>query len=146
MRDQSPVPTWWQVAAMATGLAVLSAGPLRAGVTEHTFVASSDTTEPQTAIRGFLNPSPITIPASGPASLYPSPITVADVPGTVWDVGLQIRVLSHTFPDDLDFMLVSPPGDAGRVHVRRGGEYTGLERQGSHPGRVLQFRCSLRPR
>ena len=109
MRGQSSVPRW-QVAATVTSLAVLSAGPLRAEVTEHTFVVSADETDPQKAARGFLNPSFITIPASGPASLYPSSITVDNVPGYVWDVELQIRGLSHSLPDDLDFMLVSPLG------------------------------------
>jgi hypothetical protein len=108
MRARTSPTRWWPLAAVAASLAVFGVGPLRAG--EHTFVAGAGATDPQRGARGFLNANPITIPAVGPGSLYPSVIQVDNVPGVVWDVGLQIRLLSHSHPDDLDFLLVSPQG------------------------------------
>jgi subtilisin-like proprotein convertase family protein len=50
-------------------------------------------------------------PASGQAaSLYPSPITVAGEVGVVQRVSVTINGLSHAFPADTDFLLVSPSG------------------------------------
>jgi subtilisin-like proprotein convertase family protein len=59
--------------------------------------------------------APITVPAlgnngSGPASPYPVPIAVSGVSGSVTDVNLKLNSVSHTWPDDLDMLLVSPTG------------------------------------
>src|SRR5688572_14175142 len=67
----------------------------------------------------FTNNTDITIPGSGtgattgaPGSLYPSEITVSGF--TAGSVVSSVRVtltgLTHTFPDDIDIMLVSPDG------------------------------------
>jgi len=66
----------------------------------------------------YTNSTPITItdcpnpcPASGQAaSLYPSPITVSGETGVVQRVSVTLNGLSHAFPADLDFLLVSPSG------------------------------------
>ncbi len=66
----------------------------------------------------FTNPTAITItdcpspcPASGQAaSLYPSPITVAGEVGVIQRVSVTLNGLSHTFPSDIDMLLVSPSG------------------------------------
>src|SRR6266508_917026 len=58
----------------------------------------------------FTNPTTITIPDSGPASPYPSDIVVPAGLGTVTKVTVTINSLTHTFPDDLDFLLVGPAG------------------------------------
>jgi subtilisin-like proprotein convertase family protein len=60
----------------------------------------------------FRNSTPITIPDSGAASPYPSDITVSGVSGSVTKVTVSINGLSHTFPDDIDILLVGPGGDA----------------------------------
>jgi len=59
------------------------------------------------------NSAAITIPASstvGAASPYPSAITVAGLNGNVTKVIVSIPSFSHTYPDDLDVLLVGPGG------------------------------------
>lgn len=64
----------------------------------------------------FTNPTAITLPAgapgttSGPASVYPSVINVAGVASPIQYVQVNLLGLSHTFPSDLDILLVSPGG------------------------------------
>ncbi|HEX8180020.1 MAG TPA: hypothetical protein VF525_10800 [Pyrinomonadaceae bacterium] len=54
---------------------------------------------------------PTTCPASGQAaSLYPSPITVAGEVGVVQRVSVTLNGLTHSFPSDVDMLLVSPTG------------------------------------
>ena len=59
----------------------------------------------------FSNPGSITIPSSGAATPYPSTITVSGVSGTISDVNVTIKGLTHTNPDDLDILLVGPSGE-----------------------------------
>ena len=47
---------------------------------------------------------------AGPASIYPSRITVPTTTGLVTDVDVELTNLTHTWPDDLDLMLVGPEG------------------------------------
>jgi subtilisin-like proprotein convertase family protein len=61
------------------------------------------------AISG-VNINSITIPASGPASPYPSEVTVSNHPGLVTDVQVNLVNFSHNSPDDVDLMLVAPNG------------------------------------
>ncbi|MGH9880196.1 MAG: S8 family serine peptidase, partial [Pyrinomonadaceae bacterium] len=61
----------------------------------------------------FSNPAPIIIPAtgtSGPAAPYPSTINVAGVVGPVSKVTVTLKNMNHTFPDDIDVLLVGPGG------------------------------------
>jgi len=64
----------------------------------------------------FTNPGAITIPSgapgttSGPAAPYPSTISVSGLPGTIVDVNVVLNGLSHTFPADIDVLLVGPGG------------------------------------
>ena len=68
----------------------------------------------------------ISIPASGSegiANPYPSTISVSGLTGYITDVNVTISGLSHTFPDDIDMLLVGPGGqtillmsDAGGPH------------------------------
>jgi subtilisin-like proprotein convertase family protein len=52
---------------------------------------------------------PATTPA--PASPYPSPIVVSGL-GTMSDVNVTLTGLTHTFPDDVDVLLVGPAGQS----------------------------------
>lgn len=47
---------------------------------------------------------------SGPALTYPSIITVSGVSGTILKATVTLSNVVHTFPDDLDILLVSPSG------------------------------------
>ena len=61
----------------------------------------------------FSNTAAITIPGtgtSGPASPYPPTITIAGFTGTVARVTVTLKQFSHTFPDDIDVLLVGPTG------------------------------------
>jgi subtilisin-like proprotein convertase family protein len=66
----------------------------------------------------FANTAPLIIPATGgtgagtgaPADLYPSTIEVSGVTGTVTKVTAQIFGFNHTFPGDVDILLVGPGG------------------------------------
>ena len=58
----------------------------------------------------------VTIPAgaptttSGAASAYPVPLTLAGLTGTITKLSVQLNGLTHTFPADLDLLLVGPGG------------------------------------
>lgn len=54
--------------------------------------------------------APITINVSGPATPYPSTIAVAGLPTSPSDVTVDLVDISHTFPDDVDMLLVGPGG------------------------------------
>jgi len=63
----------------------------------------------------FSNPTVITIPSgtgtSGPATPYPSTIAVTGMAAGPWDIDVTITGLTHTFPSDLDILLVGPSGN-----------------------------------
>jgi subtilisin-like proprotein convertase family protein len=63
--------------------------------------------------------TPISIPNSGQASPYPSDIVVSGVE-TVQKVTVTINSLTHTFPDDLNFLLVGPAGQNAIIWSDRG--------------------------
>ena len=56
------------------------------------------------------NAAPVTIPSSGPALPYPSKITVSGQPTNPSKVTVTLQGLGHTYPDDLDVILVGPRG------------------------------------
>ena len=90
----------------------LQDGATNLGTTTFTFVLGSTVTNVAT----FSNPASITIldtPRIGtiaPSSPYPSTINVAGVVGTVSKVTATVKGLSHSFPGDIDMLLVGPGG------------------------------------
>src|SRR2546421_486249 len=64
----------------------------------------------------FSNPAAITINDFSTASLYPSPITVSGLSGTIpvfsGSVKVTLNGFNHTFPDDVGIVLVGPTGAA----------------------------------
>lgn len=89
-----------------------------AGSASHAIVSpSSDTAyeacftlrrDPQTGSATFLKTSSLTIPALGTATSYPLSIQVAGLYGPITQLAVTLKGLNHTFPDDLDALLVSP--------------------------------------
>jgi subtilisin-like proprotein convertase family protein len=77
----------------------------------------------------FTNSNPITINdrtananPPGLGSLYPSNITVAGMSGTITQVKATVNGLSHTFPDDVDILLVGPGGQRTILMSDAGGD------------------------
>ncbi len=65
----------------------------------------------RTVTKTFVNPTAITIAESGAASPYPSIIRVSGFrQGTLLDVNLTLHGFEHTWPDDVDVLLVAPGG------------------------------------
>ena len=65
----------------------------------------------------------ITILDNGPADPYPSTCNVSGLIGSIVDVNMHINGLSHTFPDDIDMLLVARNGDNAIVMSDAGGEF-----------------------
>jgi uncharacterized repeat protein (TIGR01451 family) len=75
----------------------------------------------------FTNAAAITIPDSGKATPYPSTIIVTGLTGAVTRVTATLRGYSHSWPDDVDVLLVGPGGqkimlmgDCGGGNARNG--------------------------
>src|SRR5215204_2224700 len=64
---------------------------------------------------------PITINDDGAATPYPSTCEVSGLSGEINDVNLTFTGLSHTYPDDIDVLLVSPDGDNATIMSDAGG-------------------------
>lgn len=80
-----------------------------------TYTVRVGATSPATTL--FSNATPVTIPATGtgsssgsPANPYPSNIIVSGLTGTISKITVALKNLSHTFPGDVDALLVSPSG------------------------------------
>jgi subtilisin family serine protease len=58
----------------------------------------------------FSNPNAITIPDSGAGNPYPSIITVSGLGSSINSLQVTLTDLSHTWPDDIDVLLVGPTG------------------------------------
>ncbi|MEO5803478.1 MAG: reprolysin-like metallopeptidase, partial [Verrucomicrobiota bacterium] len=70
------------------------------------------------------NSTPIVIPASGnsgPTSPYPSPVTISGASGVLSKATVSLLNLSHTFPDDIDVLLVAPNGQTVLLMSDAGG-------------------------
>ncbi len=71
----------------------------------------------------FANATSITIPNSGAGSPYPSNINVSGISGTVSKVTVTLTGMSHTFPDDIDVLLVGPGGQKVLLLSDAGGSF-----------------------
>ncbi len=67
------------------------------------------------------NSQAITIFESGPASPYPSVLNISGVAGNVAKVTVTLHNLNHTYPDDIDVLLVSPNGTSIMLMSDAGG-------------------------
>lgn len=90
------------------------------------FTLGVGTTNAPTTVQTFTQNTVITVPTViGTATPYPSGLTVAGVTGTVVGVKVKLNGVNHTFPDDLDILLVGPTG-AGVVLMSDAGGGTDL--------------------
>jgi subtilisin-like proprotein convertase family protein len=64
----------------------------------------------------------------GMATPFPSVINIVDAPGSIAKVSVTLSNLTHTFPDDLDILLVSPNGESVMLMSDAGGGTDMLDR------------------
>lgn len=69
----------------------------------------------------FANAAAITINDNTSGSPYPSDIAVSGLTGTVTKVTVDLTGITHTFPDDIDILLVSPGGQNALIMSDVGG-------------------------
>jgi M6 family metalloprotease-like protein len=74
-------------------------------------------------VQTFKNTGAITIPDSGAASPYPSTIAVSGVMGAVLKATVSLSLVNHTWPNDLDILLVGPQGQSTLLMSDAGGFY-----------------------
>jgi subtilisin-like proprotein convertase family protein len=92
----------------------LQDGVTNLGTITYTFRLGTTATGTHT----FSNNTAVAIPAppstgagtGAPGNPYPSSINVSGVTGTVTRVAVRLKGLSHTFPSDVDMLLVGPGG------------------------------------
>ncbi|PYT00653.1 MAG: hypothetical protein DMF63_06345 [Acidobacteria bacterium] len=63
----------------------------------------------------FSNTANISIPEGGAATPYPSIINVTNIPIQLEKVTVKLNTLSHTFPSDIDILLVGPQGQTALI-------------------------------
>lgn len=71
--------------------------------------------------QSYSNTTPITIPDSGIASPYPSSIVVTGGPASIAAVRVTLANVNHTYPQDVQAMLVAPNGARVLLVSNRGG-------------------------
>jgi subtilisin-like proprotein convertase family protein len=97
------------VLGLATAVGLVVAGPATAGTFSNTAsITINDSTETQCDVVGTATP-------------YPSDIAVSGLTGTVSSVTVTLTGLSHTFPDDVDVLLVGPQGQKVLLMADSGG-------------------------
>ena len=85
-------------------------------------VTNSTTVEIITSTSGlWMSTNQIMVPEFGTASPYPSTIAIQCAPRPITKLNVALYGLSHSFPDDLDIMLVSPTGIAIKLMSDCGG-------------------------
>ncbi len=97
---------------------VASINPANASICNGTSInlTASDTTSSE-----YLNNNIVTINDNGIASPYPSNLSVSGIPANAVVRSVQLKSISHTFPDDIDIVLVSPTGQAVTLMSDMGG-------------------------
>ena len=99
-----------------TTVTVSDGRPGGTGSTNFTWNIEGSAFEQQT----FSIPATVTIRDNSTALPYPIGINVSGMSGSVTKVTLTLNGLSHTYPADIDMLLVGPGGQKGDVDVGRG--------------------------
>src|SRR5436190_2128148 len=74
--------------------------------------------------QSFTNATAVTIPDSGAGTPYPSTINVSGMAGTISNVTLVLRNLTHSYVSDIDVLLVGPAGQKVLVFSDVGGSFS----------------------
>jgi subtilisin-like proprotein convertase family protein len=69
----------------------------------------------------YLNPNTIVLNDGTAATAYPSTVDVSGLTGTVTKVVVSLPNFSHTFPEDVDVLLVGPGGQQATIMSDAGG-------------------------
>jgi uncharacterized repeat protein (TIGR01451 family) len=72
-------------------------------------------------VSAFTNTNNIIIPDHGEAPPYPSVINVSGVTGLISKVTVTLTNVNHTYPDDIDMLLVGPAGQSTLLMSHCGG-------------------------
>ncbi len=80
----------------------LAEGAINLGTVAFTFPLGSTTR--------FASPASISIPDNGKASIYPAPLPVSGMAGSITKLTVTLSNFSHAYPDDVDILLVGPSG------------------------------------
>ena len=72
-------------------------------------------------VASFSNTANIVIPDHGPGSLYPSTVNVSGVTGLTAKITVTLTNVNHTYPDDIDLLLVGPAGQTTLLESHAGG-------------------------
>jgi subtilisin-like proprotein convertase family protein len=73
--------------------------------------------------RSFTNSEPFQIFDEGPASLYPSTVIIEEMPGLITRVSVSVLGLNHSFPADIDILLVGPGDNKVMLMSDAGGSF-----------------------
>jgi uncharacterized repeat protein (TIGR01451 family) len=113
-------PLTFQVDSAASGVLVLVLALEEGGAG----LGNVSFTFPLTALSSFSNSAEIVIPQVGAATPYPSVITVSNMVGTISKVTVRLENFSHTYPSDVDVLLVSPSGQKLLLMSDAGGSFS----------------------
>src|SRR5262249_38055763 len=102
-----PVSNPFTFTAAAFGTSVTAVLQLQDGANN---LGTVQFTFPFPVVSSFSNTADIVIPDSGAATPYPSTINVSGVTGLIGKLTVTMTNVNHTFPDDVDVLLVGPAG------------------------------------
>ena len=103
------------------GTDIVATFALEDGATDLGTVSFNLSTGTPNAVTAFTNAATITINDNTIANPYPSAINVSGVNGAVKKVTVRLNDLTHTFPDDLDILVVGPQGQKVMLMGEAGG-------------------------
>ena len=123
LRPSDPVPTFTindvsategNVGTKTFAFTVSLANP--SGTSTVSYATANGTATAATGSPVGTSSGPISLPAgapgtsSGPAGPYPATLNLAGLTGTITSLSVRLNGLTHTFPSDLDMLLVAPGG------------------------------------
>jgi len=73
--------------------------------------------------RSFTNTTAIAIADESSAVPYPSAISVSGLVGVITNVSVTLQGLTHSYPDDIDVLLVGPDGRRAMLMSDAGGSF-----------------------